>query len=246
MQNQASGTWDRMGLIVEALPYRQYTVRLDGSGRISLRNRKHLRPVAESTPPPTPPTLRPPTPPAAQPTTTPAQVSTPTQPQLRPAPRTQEAGDRVYCCEGVWFINMSSSGDSTPPRSGSSHSCGSRLYSSTRHKKRKNIQRFGASAREDEVASDRVSKMDARPPASQSGDVNNTTLSKFLEAWAALQEDVNKLKSDRGARASVGSEPGTSGIRSGPAQDLGGNNLEGEVYRQKVQRLSWHRGDQVC
>lgn len=130
----------------------------------------------------------------------------------------------VYCCEGVWFISMSSSGDSTPPRSGSSHSCGSRLYSSTRHKKRKNIQRSGASAREDEVASDRVSKMDARPPASQSGDVNNTTLSKILEAWAALQEDVNKLKSDRGARASVGSEPGTSGIRSGPAQDLGGTH----------------------
>ncbi|XP_063884456.1 uncharacterized protein LOC135113218 isoform X2 [Scylla paramamosain] len=119
---------------------------------------------------------------------------------------------------------MSSSGDSTPPRSGSSHSCGSRLYSSTRHKKRNNIQRSGASAREDEVASDRVSKMDARPTASQSGDVNNTTLSKFLEAWAALQEDVNKLKSDRGARASVGSEPGTSGIRSGPAQDLGGTH----------------------
>ncbi|KAK8387813.1 hypothetical protein O3P69_020024 [Scylla paramamosain] len=89
MQNQASGTWDRTGLIVEALPYRQYTVRLDGSGQISLRNRKHLRPVAESTPPPAPPTLRPPTPPAAQPTTTPAQVSTPTQPQLRPAPRRQ-------------------------------------------------------------------------------------------------------------------------------------------------------------
>ncbi|KAK8385250.1 hypothetical protein O3P69_012221 [Scylla paramamosain] len=87
MQNQASGTWDRTGLIVEALPYRQHTVRLDGSGRISLRNRKHLRPVAESTPPPAPPTLRPPTPPAAQPTTTPAQVSTPTQPQLRPHPR---------------------------------------------------------------------------------------------------------------------------------------------------------------
>ncbi|XP_063889726.1 uncharacterized protein K02A2.6-like [Scylla paramamosain] len=89
MQNQAWGTWDRTGLIVEALPYRQYTVRLDGSGRISLRNRKHLRPVAESTPPPAPPTLRPPTPPAAQPTTTPTQVSTPTQPQLRPAPRRQ-------------------------------------------------------------------------------------------------------------------------------------------------------------
>ncbi|KAK8383418.1 hypothetical protein O3P69_019065 [Scylla paramamosain] len=89
MQNQASGTWDRTGLIVEALPYRQYTVRLDGTGRISLRNRKHLRPVAELTPPPAPPTLRPPTPPAAQPTMTNAQVSTPTQPQLRPAPRRQ-------------------------------------------------------------------------------------------------------------------------------------------------------------
>ncbi|KAK8404656.1 hypothetical protein O3P69_007718 [Scylla paramamosain] len=45
---------DRIGLIAEALPYWQYTVRLDGSGRISLRNRKHLRPVANSTPPPAP------------------------------------------------------------------------------------------------------------------------------------------------------------------------------------------------
>ena len=45
VQNQASNVWDRTGLVVEALPYRQYTIRLDGSGRVSLRNRKHLRPT---------------------------------------------------------------------------------------------------------------------------------------------------------------------------------------------------------
>ncbi|XP_045122031.1 uncharacterized protein LOC123510744 [Portunus trituberculatus] len=110
---------------------------------------------------------------------------------------------------------MSSSGGSTPLRSGSSHSRGSRLYSSSRHKTKKNIQRSGASAGEDAIASDRVSKMDARPPVSQSGEVSNSSLSKILEALAVLQEDVNKLKSDRGDSASVG---------NGPAQDLGGTH----------------------
>ncbi|XP_076049693.1 uncharacterized protein LOC143030430 [Oratosquilla oratoria] len=43
VQNQASDVWDRTGLVVEALPHRQYTIRLDGSGRIRLRNRKRLR-----------------------------------------------------------------------------------------------------------------------------------------------------------------------------------------------------------
>ncbi|XP_076055162.1 uncharacterized protein LOC143033556 [Oratosquilla oratoria] len=46
VQNQASDVWDRTGLVVEALPHRQYTIRLDGSGRIILRNRKHLRPTS--------------------------------------------------------------------------------------------------------------------------------------------------------------------------------------------------------
>ncbi|XP_045131688.1 uncharacterized protein LOC123516454 [Portunus trituberculatus] len=99
----------------------------------------------------------------------------------------------VCCCVGVWYISMSSSGGSTSPRSGSSHSRGSRLYSSTRHKTRKNIQWSGASAGEDAVASDRVSKMDAQPPVSQSGEVSNTSLSKILEALAVLQEDVNNM-----------------------------------------------------
>ena len=35
--------WDKRGVILEVLPHRQYKVRMDGSRRISLRNRKHLR-----------------------------------------------------------------------------------------------------------------------------------------------------------------------------------------------------------
>lgn len=36
--------WDRTGIVVECLPYRQYNIRMDGSGRITLRNRRFLRP----------------------------------------------------------------------------------------------------------------------------------------------------------------------------------------------------------
>ena len=62
IQNQASNRWDRTGVVTETLPHRQYTVKLDGSGRISLRNRRHLRlsgpptPEASQTPTTTPPT----------------------------------------------------------------------------------------------------------------------------------------------------------------------------------------------
>ena len=43
VQNPVSKLWDRAGVITEALSHRQYTVKLKGSGRITLRNRKHLR-----------------------------------------------------------------------------------------------------------------------------------------------------------------------------------------------------------
>ena len=43
VQNQATNRWDRSGTVVEALDYRRYTVKLDGSGRLSQRNRKHLK-----------------------------------------------------------------------------------------------------------------------------------------------------------------------------------------------------------
>ena len=45
IQNPDTQEWDRSGLIVEALPFRQYNVRVHGSGRVSLRNRAHLRPI---------------------------------------------------------------------------------------------------------------------------------------------------------------------------------------------------------
>ena len=77
VQNQASNVWDRTGLVVEALPHRQYTIRLDGSGRISLRNRKHLRPTLAQAPP------------EAQIGVPPTVGSPATPPQLQPHPRRQ-------------------------------------------------------------------------------------------------------------------------------------------------------------
>ena len=35
--------WDKTGVVVERLPHRQYKIRMDGSGRVSLRNRKFLK-----------------------------------------------------------------------------------------------------------------------------------------------------------------------------------------------------------
>ena len=46
VQNQLGNNprrWDRRGVIVEVLPYRQYKILLDGSRRITLRNRKFIR-----------------------------------------------------------------------------------------------------------------------------------------------------------------------------------------------------------
>ena len=37
------GAWDRTGTITEQLPHASYSVRVDGSGRISQRTRQHLR-----------------------------------------------------------------------------------------------------------------------------------------------------------------------------------------------------------
>ena len=48
VQNQAGNKpkrWDRTGTIVEVLPHQQYKVRMDGSGDITLRNRRFLRKI---------------------------------------------------------------------------------------------------------------------------------------------------------------------------------------------------------
>ena len=44
-QNTRNKLWDRSGIIVEVLPNRQYSIKLHGSGRISLRNRCHLKKI---------------------------------------------------------------------------------------------------------------------------------------------------------------------------------------------------------
>ena len=43
IQNHANNRWDRTGTVKEVLPFRQYTVRMDGSGRLTKRNRRHLK-----------------------------------------------------------------------------------------------------------------------------------------------------------------------------------------------------------
>lgn len=45
IQNPSSGRWDRVGTVLELSAPRQYLLRLDGSGRASIRNRRHLRPL---------------------------------------------------------------------------------------------------------------------------------------------------------------------------------------------------------
>ena len=48
VQNQTGNRpkrWDRTGTVVEILPHQQYKVRMDGSGDISLRNRRFLRKI---------------------------------------------------------------------------------------------------------------------------------------------------------------------------------------------------------
>ena len=48
VQNQSGNNpnkWDKSGIIVEVLDHASYMVKLDGSGRITKRNRKFLRPI---------------------------------------------------------------------------------------------------------------------------------------------------------------------------------------------------------
>ena len=50
VQNAVTKRWDRTGVVTRILrAVRQYTIRLDGSGRLVLRNRKFLRPVTPAT-----------------------------------------------------------------------------------------------------------------------------------------------------------------------------------------------------
>ena len=68
--------WLRSGIIVETLPNRQYRIKTNGSGRITLQNRRFIKPASLVTPPTlisptTSPTNLPLAPPAMQPTVIP-------------------------------------------------------------------------------------------------------------------------------------------------------------------------------
>ena len=54
IQNQSgphSKRWDRTGIVVQAKPHDQYLVRVHGSGRVTLRNRRFLRQITSLAPP---------------------------------------------------------------------------------------------------------------------------------------------------------------------------------------------------
>ena len=50
IQNQRTKRWDITGLVVEVLPDRQYRIRVDGSGRITLRNRRFMKKIIRAPP----------------------------------------------------------------------------------------------------------------------------------------------------------------------------------------------------
>lgn len=110
VQDQASKRWDRTGIITETLPHRQYTVKLDGSGRLSLRNRKHLKISNPPTPAQKTPTSAPTTPTPASATPTPASVTptpvpaTPTTPA--PIATSRSKRNKVKPAWMADYVNM--------------------------------------------------------------------------------------------------------------------------------------------
>ena len=86
---QTKGRWNKSGHIVDVLPHRQYHVKVDGSGRVTLRNRRFLRsiagPVKQRT---TPSGSGCPTPPLSN-------TTTPTSDRRRPPPATSEMPTRA-------------------------------------------------------------------------------------------------------------------------------------------------------
>ena len=80
--------WDRTGLVVQVRQFDQYGVKIDGTGRITFRNRKHLRPIGHQITPEKPlvMTLPPPAPEAITRPAKPAESAPPTP--TRPAPLT--------------------------------------------------------------------------------------------------------------------------------------------------------------
>ena len=50
LQDMKSKRWTKSGIVVEILPHRQYHIRMDGSGRVTLRNRRFLKKIEKFSP----------------------------------------------------------------------------------------------------------------------------------------------------------------------------------------------------
>lgn len=98
--------WDKTGVVIEVRQFDQYVVRVDGSGRVTIRNRRHLRKYIPFMPRPPPPALFDPRPtqsddrnppPAAQP----AVISPRPGPISRTADRSQSNPPEPRPCPPV-------------------------------------------------------------------------------------------------------------------------------------------------
>ena len=106
--------WDRTGIVVDCPGYDKYSIRMDGSGNVTDRNRKYLRVFTPDhlLNPPTPhrPCMEQPTqtevetPPSGEgtlspeevPLTTPQESNTPEAPQVQEPPQEDSEGRRSY------------------------------------------------------------------------------------------------------------------------------------------------------
>ena len=113
VQNQCGNKpkrWDRSGTIIEVKEHQQYLVKMDGSGRPSLRNRRYLRPItpyssildprsgSASPPAPSHAPGAPDIPPA---TAQLENLSTLATPELRRSSRTSKAPERLLSTCGL-------------------------------------------------------------------------------------------------------------------------------------------------
>jgi hypothetical protein len=81
--------WERTGTVIEVRQYHQYVIRVDGTGRVTLRNRQHLRKFTPFHGPPSVDTLAAPTPVVetsrGTPSNTSPRIALPLQTQLPPS-----------------------------------------------------------------------------------------------------------------------------------------------------------------
>ena len=113
VQNQRDKRWSRSGVIAEKLDNRQYHIRMDGSGRLSLQNRRFIKKILKpQLQPPIIPSASIPPPEATNDEVTPSSVSEPIVPEPpTPAPKIPRAIARLQT-----FYNTAAMQSNSPGR----------------------------------------------------------------------------------------------------------------------------------